>query len=381
VSGSVRNRILVGDVRERLAELPDAAVDCIITSPPYFQLRDYGSGAQIGHEATIDGWVDELRLTMNGLRRVLKPSGSLWLNLGDSYSRRLSYGAAPKSLLLGPERLLIALSEDGWIVRNKVIWAKTRHLPSSVADRLTNSYEVVFFLTREPRYFFDLDAIRQPHRTIDPHPRRQTADAHSRPAAGRWAMNKDGPGLATLKARGLSGHPLGRNPGDVWSLATSEFRGAHFATFPSRLVTPPLLATCPELVCDHCGTPFRRHHAHKDSPRTRRPALERRPFRGRPERKPTRQAPLLPQCGCHASASPGVVLDPFFGSGTVAVVAEQHGRDWLGIELNPTYARLAEQRLAAERARRTADGPPADESTAKLAPADKPSNPERGHLP
>ena len=116
--------------RHWLADLPDSSIDCVITSPPYYQLRDFGVAGQLGLEGSVDGWVDELRLVLNGLTRVLKPSGSLWLNLGDSYSRHAKYGAAPKGLLLAPERLLLALSGDGWLVRNKIIWAKTNPMPT-----------------------------------------------------------------------------------------------------------------------------------------------------------------------------------------------------------------------------------------------------------
>src|SRR5579862_2811295 len=148
MSDLVRNRILLGDVRERLADLPSSAIDCAITSPPYFQLRDYGVGGQLGLEPDVEGWVDEMRLALNGLVRVLKPTGSLWLNLGDTYSRHAAYGAPPKSLMLAPERLLLALLEDRWVVRNKVIWAKTNPMPHGVSDRLSNSYDFVYFLTR-----------------------------------------------------------------------------------------------------------------------------------------------------------------------------------------------------------------------------------------
>ena len=134
-----------------------------MTSPPYYMLRDYGSTGQIGLESSVDEWVEHLRLVFAELRRVLKPAGSLWLNLGDSFSRHARYGAPPKSLVCAPERLLLVLAADGWIVRNKVIWAKPNPLPSSVADRLNLTYEVIYLLVRSPQYFFDLDAIREPH--------------------------------------------------------------------------------------------------------------------------------------------------------------------------------------------------------------------------
>src|SRR5665213_2297202 len=160
-----RNQVLVGDASSVIMTLPAMSVDAVITSPPYFQLRDYNVNGQLGLEANVDQWVDELRLVFRGLARVLSPTGTVWLNLGDSYSRHLQYGAPAKSLLLGPERLAKHLIEDGWTVRNKVIWAKTRSMPTSVDDRLACTWEVLYLLTRSKRYYFDLDAIRVPHRT------------------------------------------------------------------------------------------------------------------------------------------------------------------------------------------------------------------------
>lgn len=326
------NTILVGDARQRLAELPAASIDCVITSPPYFRLRDYQVEGQIGLELSITAWVDELRLVLRGVARVLKPTGTVWLNLGDSYSRAPRYGAPAKSLLLGPERLALGLSEDGWLVRNQVVWAKTNTLPTSVRDRLACHHEVVYLLTRSRHYWFDLDAIRVPHRSTLRRPGR--TGRGQRTTIPRDRLSWAGPlvgsnsGLASLKASGRVGHPLGKNPGDVWTTAASNYRGAHFATFPPALVVRPLLASCPERVCTICGVPWHRQPAQRVSDHYARGAL-------------------VPGCGCRGDFRPGVVLDPFMGAGTVAVVAEQHGRDWLGIELNPEFVRLAADRIAA----------------------------------
>jgi DNA modification methylase len=379
-----RNQILVGDVRERLGEVPDASIDCVITSPPYFHLRDYGIGGQIGLEESVGVWVDELRLVLNGLKRVLKPIGSMWLNLGDTYSRHTKYGASAKSLLLAPERLLIALSDDGWIVRNKVIWAKTNPMPHSVADRLTNSYDLVYFLTRSPRYYFDLDTIRLPHRSTPPSDRAQRSYPPAHAGAPHWRQHGGGNrGLGAQRARGVVGHRLGKNPGDVWPLGSANYHGAHFATFPPALVERPLLATCPERLCIRCGTPHRRAarvtrvELPAPSRQTRRAA--RLVYHFDKKYRVYRELGLLkPDCSCKAGSRPGVVLDPFLGAGTVALVAEQHRRDWLGIELNPTYAKLAEKRLADDRARRAGDVPPADMTQDEVVAADKPSTSEGG---
>lgn len=345
-----RNTILVGDALQQLRKLPTGSVETCITSPPYYQLRDYGVGGQLGLEPTVTDWVNNMQTVFAEVGRVLRPTGSLWLNLGDSYSRHTKYGAPPKGLLLAPERLLLALAAGGWIVRNKVIWAKTNPMPHSVGDRLNTTYDVVYFLVRSRQYYFDLDRIREPHRSQGG---RRARPETPRPTgwAGPLAGGQDG--LRRARAGGEPGHWLGKNPGDVWLLSGSSFRGAHFATFPEALVERPLLATCPEAVCARCGQPWRR-------PVTlRRLGVVDQEGQVSPDRH-VRQYParwqtlrqvgeLEASCSCKAGTVPGVVLDPFFGAGTVGVVAERHDRDWMGIELNPEYARLAEARLAGRR--------------------------------
>ncbi|MDP9164522.1 MAG: site-specific DNA-methyltransferase [Actinomycetota bacterium] len=330
----VRNRVLVGDALTMLRTLPLGSVDCVITSPPYYGLRDYGNARQLGHEASVQGWVDNLVAVAEELARVLKPEGCLWLNVGDTYSNHARHGAPPKGLLLGPERLLLALSERGWLVRNKAIWAKTNPAPSSTEDRLSCTWEPFYLLTRQPDYAFDLDAVRVPHRTARRAPQQQV-DATTPTWAGPLAPNYTG--LDKLKAQGLVGHPLGKNPGDVWHLATAGFRGAHFATFPAGLIRTPLLASCPERVCDACGSAWRRAKVTRTVGHV------------------AVMGALGPTCSCRAHWRPGLVLDPFFGAGTTGLVAAELGRDWLGIELNPTFAALARQRIdAAVQAREVA---------------------------
>jgi site-specific DNA-methyltransferase (adenine-specific) len=335
-----RNTILAGDAVERLADLPDASVDCVVTSPPYFQLRDYGVRGQLGLEPTVDIWVTNLRAVCRQLARVLKSTGSVWLNLGDSFSRHPRYGVPPKGLLLAPERLLIALAADGWIVRNKVIWDKSNPMPTSVGDRLTLTYEVVYLLVRSRRYFFDLDAIREPFASTGPRPTRATQTESWR---GPLAAPRGGLGHA--RRDGQPGHPLGKNPGDVWRIATRGFRGAHFATFPPALLRRPILATCPEAICTACGTAWRRAVTVRRLGRVESTPNERF-VRTYPSRWRTwRETGELAPCGCGAPTVPGVVLDPFMGTGTVAVVARELHRDWIGVELNPDYIELAQIRL------------------------------------
>jgi site-specific DNA-methyltransferase (adenine-specific) len=316
VTRQVRNTILQGDALARLRELPPASVDSIISSPPYYRLRDYDMVGQIGLEETVEAWVERLLPVFQELDRVLKPTGSMWLDLGDTYSRRTTHGARPKSLLLAPERLIMALTRRGWILRNRIVWAKTAPMPSGVTDRLESTHDVVYFLVRSRRYFFDLDAIRN--------------------------------------RVGKSGH-LGRNPGDVWRLPIARFTGAHFATFPTDLVTRPLVATCPARVCVACGAPWHTRTSIRRLGRVvrfkRDPFVRIHPVRYRVIRTNPR---LVRGCQCQAFTRPGLVLDPFFGTGTVGAVAEQQGRDWLGIELNPSYCQLAWQRIRGLPVRRVA---------------------------
>lgn len=323
-----RREIIVGDALVVLPTLPGQSVDTIVTSPAYYLLRDYQVEGQLGMEPSVTQWVDHLVMVCDELARVLKPGGSMWLNLGDSYSRHLRYGAAPKSLLLGPERLLLALSQRGWIVRNKVVWAKPNPMPASVTDRLNTTWEPVFLLVRSPRYYFHLDAIREEIRSNRP-PIKKSGDSLKYSAAKRppWSGPLAGSNSGLLKARaeGRSGHRLGKNPGDVWTVATASFGGSHYATFPAGLIERPLKATCPERVCTACGRPWTRV-----------------------------DGALRPNCQCKAGTRPGLVLDPFMGAGTTALVAERLGLDWLGIEINPDYAAIARERVMASRPREAA---------------------------
>lgn len=334
-SSPPRNRVLLGDAVERMAVLPESSIDCIVTSPPYFRLRDYQVDGQLGVEGHVDQWVASLRRLMRQARRVLVSTGTVWLNLGDSYSMHQREGAPRKSLVAAPERLLLALIDDGWLVRNKIVWAKTNSIPNSVTDRLATTYEVIYLLARQQRYFFDLDEVRVPHRspTRPPRSRRVSKPGLRLPHRGKPAWrgpNTDGDqGLKQLNAMGVPGHPLGKNPGDVWQLPTSQFRGAHFATYPEVLAARMIQAGVPEARCQQCYLPHRRPVRRLGATAVR--------------------LALRPTCECGAGQEPGLVLDPFMGSGTTAIAAERLGRDWLGIELNPTFVAMAEERIATAR--------------------------------
>ncbi|WP_100480538.1 DNA-methyltransferase [Mycobacteroides abscessus] len=322
-----RNRIIVGDALDRLRQLPDASVDCVISSPPYFRLRDYGADGQIGLEPRVDQWVNQLAAISAEVHRVLVPTGTFWLNVGDTYASHPSQGAARKSLLMAPERLALRLQESGWIIRNKIVWAKPNPVPTSVPDRLNCTYEVVYVLTKQPAYFFDLDAIRQPHRTATG---KKAARAASPPETWRGPNGMAATGLHALKAQGMVGHPLGKNPGDVWTIAPGGYRSRHHATFPVALAQRMIAAGCPEARCGRCRLPWKRNVIRALGGIAIRTAL-------------------APTCDCPPHREPGLVLDPFMGSGTTAVAAEKLDRDWVGIELNPEFARLAQARITEAR--------------------------------
>ena len=301
--------IFQADSREAWKHLPEHSADAIVTSPPYFGLRDYGVDGQVGLEDNPQEYVDDLADLLTGYgSRVLKPGGSLWLNLGDTYSntaagwdnkmnerreggsddkqrahedrmkgRKRGVDFPSKCLLMIPERVALALIGRGWILRNRVVWAKPNGMPSSVRDRLATKHEALFHLVREPRYFYDLDAIRVQPRD------------HTLKYGGRYPSGHGTAAAASaMKTPGAGAHDNGSNPGDVWTIPTQPYPEAHFAVFPPELVRRPILATVPE---------------------------------------------------------GGTVLDPFFGSGTTAVMARKLGRKAVGIELNPHYCRLAADRF------------------------------------
>lgn len=299
----------VGDALEVLRTLPDTSVDCVVTSPPYFGLRDYGVEGQYGLEESPAAYVEQLRVVFAEIRRVLTDDGTAWLNIGDSYAGKANGGAtfdrhrghghragiiaaqrnmlkhAPYKSLLGiPWRTALALIDDGWTLRNDVIWTKPNAMPESVTDRLSVRHEHVFMLTKGPRYWFDLDPIREALAYPDKvgHTFGGNAPEIASTHAGKYqphdkARPADG-------KRHTGGHESGRNPGDVWTIPTSPFPEAHFAAMP-----PALASRCIRAGCKPAGT----------------------------------------------------VLDPFSGSGTTGYAALRAGRRYVGIDLNPEYLELS----------------------------------------
>jgi site-specific DNA-methyltransferase (cytosine-N4-specific) len=306
--------LYVGDARSVLATMPSQSADCIVTSPPYWGKRDYGVAGQYGREETSQSYVDTMRAVFSEARRVLADDGTCWLNLGDSYSASgggatglhaylgphiTTHRAAnlPAKNLLGlPWRVAFALQDDGWILRNAIIWHKPNAMPESVRDRLNCRHELVFLFVKQPAYWFDLNPIRVPHASGT---RREIAERRTRPPSrpdSRTRPPKYGPGTPEVTTarrygghRHTRGHPHGRNPGDVWSIPTRPYRGPHFAAYPIDLPLRCIAA------------------------------------------------------GCKAG---GTVLDPFTGSGTTGLAAIQLGRRFTGIDLSPDFAQLAAGRLA-----------------------------------
>jgi site-specific DNA-methyltransferase (cytosine-N4-specific) len=269
LTGRCKEAILVGDALSILAMIPDDVFPCCVTSPPYWGLRDYGDARQIGAEDQLSEYTDKLLRVFREVRRTLRPDGTLWLNLGDSYTsggrkwrdsdrknpaRAMDYrpptppGLKPKDLIGVPWRLALALQEDGWYLRSDIIWYKPNCQPESVKDRPTRAHEYIFLFSKSEKYYYDAASVMEP-------------------------SNGDG---------------RLRNRRSVWAVNTEPFPEAHFATFPPALITP----------CIQAG-----------------------------------------------SRSDDLILDPFFGSGTVGVACRSLGRRFIGIELKPEYADIARKRL------------------------------------
>jgi DNA modification methylase len=276
-----------GDATETLAEMPAQTIDCVVTSPPYWGLRDYGVHGQYGCEPSPEEYLGRLRATAAEIRRVLADDGTLWLNLGDRFgagggndqqgglgriagalSERPGLPNAAKSLVGLPWQLAFGLKEDGWILRNAVVWHKPNGMPQSVRDRLSCRYELIFLLVQQDHYYFDLDPIREP--------------ALCRPHEPR--------GASSPIRRHARVHPNGKNPGDLWAIPTQPSRLPHHAAFPVEIPRRCIAAGC-------------------------RPG--------------------------------GTVLDPFAGTATTGIAARQLGRRFVGIDLNPVYCGIAADRLGA----------------------------------
>lgn len=381
----MRHTILNGDVIACLRSLPDACVQCVVTSPPYWGLRDYGVEGQIGLEPTPGEYVEKMIEVFREVKRVLRDDGVLWLNLGDSYvganntdkGGNANFGSQggvttasrckgdwqglPQKNLVGiPWRVAFALQADGWYLRSDIIWSKPNPMPESVTDRPTKSHEYVFLLTKSSRYFYDADAIREPYAESTFKRAKSVNNAAARKDNGT-AINQRGlTAEQQTKAYSKVTETGGRNKRSVWHIATQSFSEAHFATFPEALVEPCIKAgTSARGACPECGAPWRRVVEHVKGEHD--PAAsddQRRRCAGRISggtssttigskrqgyNKTLGWAPSC-TCGCEETV-PCIVLDPFGGSGTVAKVARDLGRSSILIEINPEYVQIAKKRL------------------------------------
>jgi DNA modification methylase len=316
-------RIIESCAGPALRELPAGSAQTCVTSPPYYGLRDYGHDGQIGLEATPDEYVAALVDVFREVRRVLADDGTFWLNLGDSYNadgckgrhmgegknngysawvNKTMEGTKPKDLLGIPWMVAFALRADGWYLRSDIIWHKPNPMPESITDRPTKAHEYLFLLSKSPRYFYDADAIAEPvewgnhPRTVFDNGPQQTPPGTPPHSGLRKWPGIGAPTAGAREATSERGHDereemearSSRNKRSVWTVTTRPYAGAHFATFPPKLIEPCILAGCPE---------------------------------------------------------GGTVLDPFAGSGTTGVVALRHGRSFVGIEINPEYVQLARRRI------------------------------------
>lgn len=367
-------RILVGDCRAGLRTLPDESVHCVVTSPPYWGLRDYGVDGQIGLERTIDGYVSTLVEVMREVRRVLRNDGTLWLNLGDCYSNigktggrsggkharglhgghqtssrahggRID-GLKPKDLVGVPWRVAFALQADGWFLRRDIVWEKVNAMPESVLDRPSTSHEYIFLLSKRARYFYDADAVRTPDRGGDH--RRNVLD----PSASHVPGTSDHSGIR--RAEGRNG--AGANLRSVWSIASRPYPGAHFATWPPALVEPCIRAgMSAKGCCPACGAQYvriREKSGTTTSGGTNRRIASIRDQQGKNGAFVTGRwatyatAGWRPSCRCDAGEPvPCTVLDPFGGTAVTAAVAVTHGHHAILCELNADYVPLQRDRL------------------------------------
>jgi len=385
-------KIIQGNCIDKLKDLDDKSVQCVVTSPPYWGLRDYGESDQLGLEETPQEYVQSLVNIFREVKRVLRDDGTVWLNLGDSYNnqstnrtgqkgyndgrlnrnKRFSIGGVKglkiKDLVGIPWRVAFALQDDGWYLRQDIIWAKPNPMPESVKDRCTKSHEYIFLLTKNPKYYYDTEAIKEESTWVESRPSGMVRNGkqYRDKVKGKYSDKNDygGGGSSFLghsglyKANGELISPSGtRNKRDVWTITTKPYSEAHFATFPTEIPELCIKAGTSEYgQCSNCQKPYireieREKNPDRDMESQRKYYAERT---GRTDGHISGPSGLvdsvkfigwIPDCDCKAEVQPQVVLDMFAGAGTTGLVSDRLGRDSILIELNKDYTDLLEKRI------------------------------------
>jgi len=358
-------KLLNGDVTQHLKEMQDETIDCVITSPPYWALRDYGVEGQLGLEPTFQEYITKLCDIFDEVKRVLKKTGTCFVNLGDTYSGAGSgqkdtgkaiyegndfrkeptkTNLSDKSLIQIPSRFAIEMSNRGWILRNEIIWYKRNCMPSSVKDRFTVDFEKVFFFVKNKKYFFEQQF--EPHKEVSIKSRSSKLNQTTHEGSNMSAVNVQ----LGNKPRGNRFIPeQGRNKRCVWNITTKGFPGAHFAVFPEALVRPMIKSGCPKYVCSKCGKAREKIYEkiYKGSTKSgyndghgqgKHLDIPNETIRGKEIG--------YTDCGCNSPFESGVVLDPFMGSGTTGVVAKKLGMNFIGIDIKKEYVEMAKRRIS-----------------------------------
>ncbi len=369
--------VIKGDCIESLKKLDDQSINTCITSPPYWGLRNYNDEEkQLGMEDTPEEFVENLVKVFREVKRVLRNDGTVWLNLGDSYGQQKGKGfnanakegyivsrrkelqkkqgninvktnLPPKNLIGIPWRVALSLQQDGWYLRQDIIWHKPNPMPESIKDRCTKAHEYIFLLSKRPKYYFDNEAIKEDCVGKD---ERKWADSYEK--AGSIKQGETNANIKRTKRYSKDGS-FKRNKRSVWTVTTKPFKGAHFATFPMDLIEPCVLAACPEKICVACNKPYVRamqRPKQLEVERNKRSGLDDRKVGGVLDKQNKENPPIdlgvQKQCDCETNETKsGVVLDPFAGSGTTGIVAASSDRDATLLELNEDYIKLALDRM------------------------------------
>ena len=373
------NKIYQGNALDVLKTFPDESIDMAITSPPYWALRDYGVEGQLGLEPTFQEYINKLCDIFDEVKRVLKKTGTCWVNMGDTYGSHIGYDSKQtkdnkkierrervsgfeKCLLQIPSRFAIEMTDRGWILRNEIIWHKPNCMPSSVKDRFTVDFEKIFFFTKNKKYWFEMQY--EPHTSL-------ISETNNKKLGKDVKWSK--PLIKNQQAQVRKNHDIhydgtgygkdGRNKRAVWKITTKPYKEAHFAVYPEKLIETPIKAGCPEFICKKCG--FLREKIYKKG---RLKAIRERDkqfaektkdkdLRGIKDKGWNLEDGFSPglyyekiykgltSCKCNTGFEGGIVLDIFMGSGTTAVVARSLKRNYIGIELKAEYIKLTEKRL------------------------------------